>query len=57
MTKNDTVESIITAKENHELQMKKIEDAMDGVEIQEPTALNKMECDFGKWLYSKEYHM
>jgi hypothetical protein len=57
MTKNETIEAIKRAQEMHELQMQKITDAMDGEDIDNPTAVNKMACDFGKWLYDEDNHM
>ena len=57
MTKSETQEAIKKAKEAHELQMQKIEAAMNGKEIDNPTALNKTECDFGKWLYDDKNKM
>jgi hypothetical protein len=51
MTKSETQEAIKKAKEAHELQMQKIEAAINGKEIDNPTAINKTECDFGNWLY------
>ena len=57
MTKSETLESIMKAKEAHELQMQKIEDAMEGREIKDPTAVDKTACDFGKWLYDDANHV
>jgi hypothetical protein len=57
MTKSETLESIMKAKEAHELQMQKIEDAMEGREIQNPTTVDKTACDFGKWLYNDANHV
>jgi hypothetical protein len=57
MTKEQTIEAIKKAKEAHELQMQKIEAAMNGKEIENPTTVNKTACDFGKWLYDEDNHM
>jgi len=57
MTKTETQEAIKQAKEAHELQMQKIEAAINGKEIDNPTAINKTECDFGKWLYDDKNKM
>lgn len=57
MTKAQTLEAITKSKEVHELQMQKIERAMNGTAIENPTAVNKTECDFGKWLYAEDNHM
>lgn len=57
MTKSETVEAIKKAREAHQRQMQKIESAMNGEEIDNPTSLNKTECTFGKWLYDDKNHM
>jgi len=57
MTKDETLTAIKKAKEAHELQMQKIEAAIDGKEIKDPTALEKTKCAFGKWLYDPQNHM
>ncbi len=57
MVKSEMQEAIKKAKEAHELQMQKIEAAMNGKEIDNPTALNKTECEFGKWLYDDKNRM
>jgi hypothetical protein len=57
MTKEQTLQAIKKAKEAHEAQMQKIEAAIEGSDIENPTALQKTNCDFGKWLYNPENHM
>jgi hypothetical protein len=57
MTKNETLEAIKKAREAHELQMEKIAAAMEGKTISNPTAVQKTECAFGKWLYDEENRM
>jgi hypothetical protein len=54
MTKSETLEAIKKAKEAHELQMQKIKTAMNGQEVDNPTALEKTECTFGQWLYDDD---
>ena len=39
------------------MQMEKIESALDGREVENPTAVEKTQCNFGKWLYSDEKHL
>jgi hypothetical protein len=51
MTKEETVEAIKKAREAHILQMDKIEAAIKGEKIENPTAVSKEECDFGHWIY------
>jgi len=57
MTKEQTLAAIKKAKEAHEMQMQKIEAAIEGKEITNPTSVEKTKCDFGKWLYAPENHM
>jgi len=57
MTKNETIEMMKKVKEAHELQMQKIENAMNGEEIKNPPAVDKEACTFGKWLYNEENHI
>jgi len=51
MNKEKTVEAIINARKAHESQMKKIVSLLNGKKVENPTAVSKTECDFGKWLY------
>ena len=51
MNKTKTLESIQNARKAHILQMEKIEAAIDGKIVNNPTALSKTECGFGQWLY------
>lgn len=53
MDKIQTIEAIVNAKKAHEIQMKKIEALLNGKEVENPTAVLKTECDFGKWLYAE----
>ncbi len=57
MTKDETLVAIKKAKEAHEIQMQKIETAINGKEITNPTAVEKTKCEFGKWLYDPQNHM
>ena len=54
MDKIQTIEAIVNAKKAHEIQMKKIEALLNGKEVENPTAVLKTECDFGKWLYADD---
>lgn len=51
MRKNEMLEAIEAAKETHEQQMENIRKFVDGAEVASLTALNKMECEFGRWFY------
>ena len=51
MDKNETLESIKDAIKSHESQMLKIESAINGHNIEDPTVISKTECVFGLWLY------
>ena len=51
MTKEETLAAILQAKKAHQFQMQKIEQAILGEKVDNPTALSKKECDFGHWLY------
>lgn len=51
MDKEKTIEAIVNAKKAHENQMKKIVGLLNNKEVENPTAVSKTECDFGKWLY------
>ncbi len=57
MNKEKTLESIQNARKAHLSQMDKIEAAIDGKSIEEPTALAKTKCAFGQWLYADENHL
>jgi hypothetical protein len=57
MTKDETIRAMTQAREAHELQMQKIEDAINGRDIHNPTTLNKTACEFGQWLYDENNHM
>jgi hypothetical protein len=57
MDKNQTLEAMAAAKKSHETQMAKIEAALDGESVDNPTEVAKTMCKFGKWLYTPENHM
>ncbi len=57
MDKEKTIEAIINARKAHENQMKKIVSLINGKEVNNPTAVLKTECDFGKWLYDKDNNL
>lgn len=54
MDKEKTLEAIINARIGHENQMKKILALLKGKEVENPTAVSKTECDFGKWFYADD---
>ncbi len=51
MDKATTLESIQNARKAHLAQMDKIALAIEGQKVEDPTAVTKTECGFGKWLY------
>jgi len=55
--KAKTLESIQKARKAHEAQMEKIKAAIDGQKVDNPTAVAKTKCEFGKWLYDDEIHL
>lgn len=57
MDKAGTIEAIENARKAHEKQMKKIVALLNGKEVENPTAVLKTECDFGKWLYGDESNL
>jgi len=57
MNKEQTLESIHNARKAHEAQMSKIKAAIEGEKVNNPTAVSKTKCDFGKWLYDDENHL
>jgi len=57
MDKQTTLEAIEKAKKSHESQMSKIETLLDGLDINNPTPIGKVDCSFGKWLYAEENHL
>ena len=57
MDKEKTVEAIVNARKAHETQMKKIVALLKGKEVDNPTAVLKTECDFGKWLYADDSNL
>ena len=54
MDKEKTLEAIQKARAAHESQMAKIEALIDGKEVDNPTAVAKTKCEFGKWLYDED---
>ncbi|MDH4944622.1 CZB domain-containing protein [Sulfurimonas sp. C5] len=54
MKKNEMLEAIALAKETHQRQMDKIKQIIKGKDVEEPTALGKMECECGQWFYSNK---
>ncbi len=52
MNKTQTLEAIEIARKSHETQMAKIEAAISGEKVENPTAVAKSMCNFGKWLYA-----
>ena len=57
MDKTKTLESVISAKKAHEAQMQKIDTAIEGGVVANPTAVSHTECDFGKWLYHEDSNL
>jgi len=54
MTKSQSIEAIDNARLAHIQQMDKIEAILHGQNVDNPTSVSKMKCDFGQWLYGKE---
>jgi hypothetical protein len=57
MDKNQTLEAMLKARKSHETQMTKIEAALNGERVENPTSVSKRSCNFGKLLYTEENHM
>lgn len=57
MNKQETLAAMEKAKTSHEAQMAKIETLLDGLEVNQPTPIAKIDCSFGKWLYGEENHL
>ena len=57
MDKNETLEAIESARASHISQMEKIKALINGEKVDNPTAVAKTECQFGKWLYNKNYNL
>ncbi len=57
MTKQQILDAIENTKHIHLEQMQKIESALNGKSIEKPTALGKMECECGEWLYANKQEM
>ena len=54
MDKLTTIQRIAHAKVAHENQMKKIVALLNKKEVENLTPADKMECEFGLWLYNRE---
>ena len=54
MTKSEMLDAIDRAKKTHLEQMDKIRSAINGHKVENPTALSKMECEYGVWFYGNE---
>jgi hypothetical protein len=54
MNKSQILDAIENARKAHLEQMDKIRSVMNGIHIDNPTALSKMECDCGVWFYNNE---
>jgi hypothetical protein len=54
MNKSKSLDGIDNARKSHELQMAKIEALVQGREVENPTAVAKTQCEFGKWLYNQD---
>ena len=57
MTREQILESIQNARKYHEMQMEKIRGLVSGKKIEDPTAVSKRECAFGKWIYEDEQYL
>lgn len=53
MNKKDTLEALENAKQSHISQMNKIKALLNGESVDNPTAVGKKECDFGKMFYGQ----
>jgi hypothetical protein len=54
MNKSKSLDAIENARKSHELQMAKIEALIFGKKVENPTAVAKTQCEFGKWLYNQD---
>jgi len=57
MTKEQMIKDIEYAIHYHEDQMYKIEQLLNCVAIENPTAIAKSQCKLGQWLYTEENHL
>lgn len=57
MNKSQSLEAIESARKSHEIQMAKIQALINGEKVDNPTAVAKTQCGFGKWLYAEENHV
>lgn len=53
MDKAYTLDAIQKARAAHESQMVKIDALVNGRDVDNPTAVAKTKCEFGKWLYDE----
>ncbi|NPA60246.1 MAG: hypothetical protein GXO30_07275 [Epsilonproteobacteria bacterium] len=54
MNKEKTIHSVQNTIKVHEAQMSKIIDAIEGKNVSETIAVDKKDCEFGKWLYGSD---
>jgi len=54
MNKEEMITSLEHAKKLHIIQMEKIESLLKGESVENPTAVGKTECDYGKWFYGNK---
>lgn len=57
MGKEKTLEAIQNARDAHKSQMDKIKSLLAGEKVKDPTAVEKTQCAFGKWLYDEENNL
>ena len=57
MHKKKALEDISQAKNALVVQMGKMEDLLNGMDVPNPIAAAKEKCEFGKWLYSYDNHI
>jgi hypothetical protein len=57
MDKSTSLAALENARKSHEVQMAKIEALINGKEVENPTAVAKTQCEFGKWLYNQDNHV
>lgn len=54
MNKEETIRALENAKKSHLAQMEKIKSALAGQVVENPTAVSKVECDYGQWFYGNK---
>lgn len=57
MTKEQALDDVAKAKHALEVQMTKLKDLINGMDVPNPIATAKGKCEFGKWLYSYDNNM